>query len=152
MGRAERITEYIKRYDHELYCEDREGKLCIYRKGSRVEYYDVEGDSYGFVRPDPHFVLALTHNWKQSGYPVEWGLHPIYERLQSSDLWKRDMVSEIEENYAKKEQSDQRKLSNDTESFLKDFRRSFAKSFDDVNTSAMDKTKDSRRIKDVSCK
>jgi hypothetical protein len=149
VGRARLISNMIYGHDNKLFCEkNREGKLCIYRKGHRVEYYELEGDHVGFVRPAPHFILALTHNWLESGYSVEWGLLPIMARLRAMDLWSRDIATESMKETEKANLSKERDLSNKNESFLKEFRRPFAKAFEGVNTANMDKTKDSRRKQD----
>lgn len=145
MGRANVVTDYIKRYDSQLYCKDREGKLCIFRKGQRIESYDVDGVTIDFVRPAPHFVCALTDDWTTNGKPVEWGLMPILERLQSHNLWERDIVKELQNAYDKKEASKSRELDNHIESYLKDNRKAFAKATDDVLTHSMSKT-DKRKL------
>lgn len=149
MGRAERITQEIKLHDRLLYCERREeGKLCIFREGKRVETYHMDcGSVLHFVRPTPHFVFALTDNWKMDGKPVEWGILPIMNRLRANDLWHRDMASEIITNEENFKRSITRERQNTIESFLLDFRRQFAKTFDGVNTSTMEK-KDSRWLGD----
>lgn len=140
MGRAETITRAIKRHDRELYCEkNREGKLCVYRKGSRVEPYDVNGHLINFVRPAPYFVFALTENWKTNGVPVEWGIVPILERLKAIDLWNRDLAEECIRSTEKTTQAIERDRKNSTESFLKEFRTQFARATNGVNTANLDK-------------
>lgn len=150
MGRAERITKTIKHHDALLYCErSKEGKLCVYRKSNRVESFrlDDEKSVLHFVRPAPHFVFALTHDWKLSGQEVDWGLEPIMARLKAIDLWNRDLAGECIRGEEKRLESLARDRQNNVESFLLDFRRQFQKTFNDVNTSTMEK-KDSRRLGD----
>lgn len=149
MGRAERITQAIKLHDRELFCErSEEGKLCVYRKSHRVEPYRLDDESVlYFVRPTPYFVFALTHNWRLTGMPVEWGIEPIMARLRAIDLWNRDVAGDIIQQELKEQESRERDLRNTTESFLLDFRKQFAKTFNDVNTSTLEK-KDSRRLYD----
>lgn len=145
MGRAEIISHHIKRHDYKLYCEKHEtGVLCIYREGQRVESYEVDGDVIHFVRPAPHFVTALTHDWSMQGRPADWGTIPIMKRLNDLDLWNRDLVSEIEKNDEKKKEAEQRELQNKNEDFLKDYRTTFKNAFADVNVGSMAKT-DKRR-------
>lgn len=153
MGRAERITEAIKSHDGLLYCdENREGKLCVYRKSTRFETYRLDDDSIlRFARPTPHFVFALTHDWRITGQMVDWGIEPICARLKAIDLWKRDLAEEIIQQEEKNIESAARDRKNTTESFLLDFRKQFAKTFDDVNTSTLVK-KDSRRDGDRTVK
>lgn len=153
MGRVERITEAIKSHDRLLYCdESREGKLCIYRKSTRLEAYRLDDDSVlQFARPAPHFIFALTHNWKMDGRNVDWGIEPIMARLRAIDLWNRDLAEEFIQQEEKEIESSERERKNTTEAFLKDFRRQFAKTFDGVNTANMAK-KDSRRLGDKTIK
>lgn len=140
MGRAEDITKAIKSHDRELYCEkNREGKLCVYRKGSRIESYDVNGQVIDFVRPAPSFVFALTENWKTNSEPVEWGLVPIVERLKAIDLWNRDLAGECIKATERDIESRDRARKNSTESFLYEFRRQFARATNEVNTANLAK-------------
>lgn len=149
MGRAERITKAIKRHDRLLYCEERgEGKLCVFRESSRVESYRLDDESVlHFVRPAPFFIFALTDDWSMNGRPVEWGELPIMNRLRAMDLWNRDLASDIIDQETKHRKSIERERQNTIESFLLDYRRKFAKTFDDVNTSTMTK-KDPRSLGD----
>lgn len=146
MGRADVITRAIKLHDRELYCErSGEGKLCIYRKGKRVESYRPDDESVlHFVRPTPYFVFALTHDWRLAGEPKDWGIEPIMARLKAMDLWNRDVAGDLIDQEMKEKASLQRDRENTIESFLLDFRKQFARAFNDVNTSTMAK-KDSRR-------
>ena len=150
MGRAERLTTQIKAYDRELYVErDGEGKLCVYRKSKRWETYHLSDNCVlRFVRPTPHFIFALTHDWKASGRVVDWGVEPILARLKACDLWQRDLAEEIIQDEEKRLESVARERQNTTESFLLDFRKQFAKSFNDVNTSTMSKREEKRRLGD----
>lgn len=148
MGRTERLENHLKAHDYNLYVSRREGKLCVMRKSTRVEYYDVDGVSIGFVRPAPHFIIALTKDWTLRGESVDWGFEPILNHLKAIDLWNRDQVKMIEAQQVKDNESADRELANSNESFLKDYRRQFAKTFDWVNTANLDKKRDSRRIQD----
>lgn len=146
MGRAEHITHHIKSHDHKLYCGKHEtGVLCIFRESQRTETYDIDGDVIHFIRPAPHFVSALTHDWSLKGRPVDWGILPIMKRLDDLDLWKRDLVGEIEKNDSKKKEAEKRDLQNKSEDFLSDYRSTFKKAFADVNVSSLEKT-DKRRV------
>lgn len=147
MGRAKQITSFIRRYDPELYCEGKDGMLCIYRKSQRIESYDFEGTVIHYVRPAPFFIFALTHDWSATGRPVDWGCLPILERLQQCDLHKRDMASEIERQEEKRTEEVARERANKTEDLFKDMRKTFAKATNDINTSTLKKT-DLRKIKE----
>lgn len=153
MGRAERITRAIKSHDRLLYCdENKEGKLCVYRKSTRYEAYRLDDDSIlQFARPTPHFIFAITHDWRASGNPVDWGILPIMARLRAIDLWNRDLAEEIIQQEERNIEASARDRRNNTESFLLEFRKQFAKTFDGVNTANMSK-KDSRRLGDKTIK
>jgi hypothetical protein len=153
VGRAERITEAIKSHDGLLYCdENKEGKLCVYRKSTRFETYRLDDDSIlRFARPTPHFIFALTHDWKAAGNPADWGIEPILARLKAIDLWNRDLAEEIIQQEERNIEASARDRKNNTESFLLEFRKQFAKTFDGVNTANMTK-KDSRRLGDKTVK
>lgn len=140
--RAERITRTIKSKDNKLFCaKNAEGKLCVYREGFRLERYVMDDEStLYFSRPDHHLVMALTDTWNLKGRAVDWGLEPIMARIDSLDLWRRDMVKEIELNDLKHAASCERHLKNETEAFLKDFRPQFAKATDEVVTGSLSKT------------
>lgn len=145
MGRTERISRVVKTYDPELYCERSEvGKLCVFRRSSRIETYFIDGQSIQFVRPAPFFVFALTHNWKMDGVSVDWGIEPILARLNAIDLWKRDLAEESIKNVEADYESKERDLKNSVESFLYEFRSQFKKTFNDVNTASLAK-KDLRK-------
>lgn len=155
MGRRQDITSFVKRFDPLLFCESKEGKLCLFRKGTRVETYDVNGTAIDFLRPAPHFVFALTHDWNLSGDPCDRGLEQIRARLVEIDLWNRDLVAEIEKREEEREKAHNRELDNHIESYLLDHRREFAKATNDVNTASMSKAdkrkKDERKLKNGNC-
>lgn len=151
MGRLEDVSRFVKRFDSLLFCERKEGKLCVLRKGTRVESYDVNGILIDFLRPAPHFVFALTDNWNLTGEPCDRGLEQIRNRLVENDLWNRDLVAEIRKRDEERIKSKDRSLDNHIESYLLDHRREFAKATSDVNTSTLNKTdrrkKDERKLK-----
>ncbi len=149
MGRESRITSEIQKHDSKLYCaKNTEGTLCVYRSGVRFEAYDFGGELMIYTRPTPHFVFALTDTWKTNGKPVDWGLEPIAARLKAIDLWNRpSLVDELIESYEQDEKAVERELDNSIESFLLDFRKQFARTFDDVNTGSMNKKRDKRSLK-----
>lgn len=142
MGRMERITHHLKRYDEKLFCaKNEEGKPCVYRKGTRVETYDVDGNTIHFVRPTTSFVFAITDTWRATGTPVEWGILPIMDHLRSIDCWHRDIASDLIAQEIKHSESSDRARQNRDEDFLREMRGTFKKTFDDVVTGNMDKNK-----------
>lgn len=138
---SNRITKAVKRYDYLLFCKRNiEGKQCIYRQGKLLESYMLDDSKVLYnVKSTPNFIFALTHNWKESGYTVDWGIEPILARLKAIDLWKRDLADECEKNEEKHIESLARERKNTTESFLYEFRDKFKKTFSDVNTANMNK-------------
>lgn len=147
MGRIEKITEEVRKYDRELYCKrNTEGKPCVYRKSQRWEHYDLGfGKTLLYSRPADHYVFALTHNWKPTGYEVDWGLLVISERLKAMDLWKRDVAKDLIETYEKDKKSNERAHSNNIEGFLYEYHSQFKKTFNDINTANMNKNYKERK-------
>ncbi len=139
--RADRITRELRQYDPCLFARKEQGMVKIFRRTNRLEFYDVDGVSIGFLKEDPHLVCALTHNWSVNGVPVDWGLEPICKKIRESDLWNRDtLADELISSYEKAAESKDRQQRNDNEAFLSDFRPQFARAFNDVNTSGLAKT------------
>ena len=147
MGRAEQITKELKLHDRKLYCKRGiEGKLCIFRESHRTESYDLNGHILTSVRPAPHLIMALTHNWQVSGRSVPWGTIPIIARLKEMDLWNRDLAAEYIEGSERNIQQKRREFSSKTEDFLKDSRRAFAKDWNGINTANI--KQDNRKLKE----
>lgn len=148
-ARVAKITREIQASDPQLFAvREANGMISIYRKYTRYDVFDWEDGAKLFhSRPDKHHVLSLTHNWTVHGRPVPWGICPILAKLRAMDLWHRDIGQELLKEYDKRKASDERDFKNNTESFLLDFRRQFAKTFDGINTSTMEKI-DKRRIHD----
>lgn len=145
--RQDRITREIQYHDRDLYCaKDYKGRMSIFRKSFVHE--DCWLDDHTVIKSlvfRPQYIMSLTDNWAASGCPVEWGLDPILRRLREIDSHNRDLMIEIEANHDKAKASKQRALESETEAFVKDWRREFAKATNDINTSTMEK-KDSRRL------
>lgn len=151
MGREERITRELQSYDRELYCgKNMEGKLCVFRKGKRDEVYHLDDDVIlVYSRPAPHFCFALTHNWRPQGTSVDWGLEPIMKHVRECDLWKRDIVTDLEKQEDEYIAELARNRQTTNEAFFSDFRSQFAKTFSDINTANMEKI-DLRKKKEKS--
>lgn len=152
MSREKTISDYVKRYDEKLFCKkNAEGKLCIFREGY---YYDTfslnDQDILRVLRLTPHFVFALTDNWKKTGRSVDWGKDKIWERLRKIDLWEVDIVSQLEKQEEKHIEDLDRTRRNMTEDFLYEFRDDFKETFKDVNISNFDMKKDPRRKQEKS--
>lgn len=127
-GRVKEINRLVSGYDKYLYARRDRGVIHIYRK--------IPGNS---AAPH-HRVCSLTDDWTIKGNPREWGLEVISARLRAMDLWKDEtVVDRIEKDLKGAEQTEERELKNNVESFLKDFRRQFAKATNGINTSSLDR-------------
>lgn len=148
MNRAMRITREIQKHDNRLYADYLMGQLCVFRKTTRYEEYDVDGQSLIYARPDKYLIFAITDNWQMSGRPVDWGLLPIRARLNAMDMQQReDFMKELEDSYEKDAKSMDRKLDTSLEGFLYESRDKFKSDFKDINTANLAKI-DKRRIRD----
>ena len=134
-SRTRAVHATVKAYDRELMAQrESNGAIHIYRKqpGSAAPLF---------------FVMALTDNWSAAGKPAPWGLEVIHARLRAMDLWKSETeVDRIQNERVKGAESHQRSFRNNVESFLYDFRKSFAKATDGINTSSLSKF-DKRALK-----
>ncbi len=146
--RAHQITKAVQGYDRELYARNGYGdRIDIFRQVYRYETYDMGEFKLTRSIEEPYRVISLTDSWTPWGTPVEWGIEPILAKLQSIDLWKRDVGGEVIASNEKRKASQDRSRKNDLEGFLSDNHRVFAKAFDGVNTSTLDKRVD-RRYRD----
>lgn len=121
-------TRVLKDYDSSLYAQETKlGRIDVYRK-SRLN------DS------PPHFLFALTDNWKPEGTPTWYGSEVVLNRIKAHDLWRDDSFIEnwIKE-HEKIKASEKRAFKNSIESFLYDFRSEFQKATKDINTSNLKK-------------
>ena len=141
MSRALVLTKHLRAYDRELYasCEKhplRDDKVMYVLRRNRVRPHE------------PHFIFALTQDWSPKGRPVEWGIEVVMNRIKAMDLWKDEtIVDRVIRDGEKIEESEKREARNTIESFLKDFRREFAKGTNHINTSLLNKY-DKRRERD----
>lgn len=145
-ARLNSINSALRRFDEKLYAEkDLLGKITIYRKAYRFLAYEFQGERLLVSHPNPYMIFPLTDDWSAKGKSVEWGVEPILSRLQAIDAWNRARIhQEYLEQHEKVDAAADRDFKNNTEAFLKDFRRPFAKAFNDINTSTLEK-RDSRR-------
>ena len=138
-----RITRELQKHDRELYCSrNADGTMCVYRKSKRYESFDLGDNEYLlYSRHSPHFIFALTDNWKTTGRPADWGLEVISARIKAMDLWHRNIVDEWIKDDEKERETSEKDARNNMESFLYDFRSEFKKTFSDTRVANMDKTK-----------
>lgn len=147
MLREKSLTQKLKAYDRELLVRRNEkGILCVYRKSNMFDRFDFRGKKLYVSRSFDQYIMALTDNWNTLGTPVDWGIEPLLCRIKAMDLWANPQISaELITSYEKAEETKKRDLGNNVESFLRDFRRQFAKATNDINTSTLNKL-DKRRI------
>jgi hypothetical protein len=134
-GRVKAVNKLVKGHDKYLFAKrESNGAIHIYRRNPHNS-------------ADPiHTIFCLTDNWNATGKPREWGLTVIEARLQAMDLWRSggNIIDEIDKQAAQAVEADERNFKNNVESFLKEFRRQFAKANDGINTSGLAKV-DRRR-------
>lgn len=150
--RAVQITKAVREYDRELYAEYSHGRIDILRKTYTYVPYDVDGVTILVCKEEPYRVLCLTDTWNAWGKPVDWGIEPIMAKLRRSDLWKRDIASEVVSHNEKIKETKSRDMKNNLEGFLSDNRSKFKRAFGDINTSLLDKKKDRRYLDDKKVK
>lgn len=141
--RARRITQMLKRKDPSLYCEESpKGYLQVLRKTTQMKsVYLNEHDVITYSVMVPEFIVALTDNWTVKGTPVEWGLDPIMRKIIAMDTWdnKEAESYQLQSIHERSEKSKERARHHEQEAFCHEFRRGFAKAFNDVNTSTLKK-------------
>lgn len=151
MSRKAVITRHLQEYDRELYCgEGMEGKLCVFRKSHRWESYDLDdGSVLTSLRPSPHYIFALTDNWRPNGTSVDWGIEPILAKVRAADVWKRDVVGDIIRQEEEHEQKVDREFDSKAEDFFREIAPTFKKELNDYNVATVAK-KDLRKLKEKS--
>ncbi len=143
-----RLNSELKFFDRELFArKSTDGSVMIFRKGTQWENFDFEGGRLHYAKPSPYHVLSLTHNWSANGRPVHWGIEPVLGRLREIDNHNRDVLAAIWEENEQREHMRKRAKSNDMKAAAYDLRRDFARAFNDVNTSTLEKP-ELRRKKD----
>lgn len=123
-----RLNQTVRQYDSNLFVQETHaGRTDLYRKTS----HNTE---------PPHFIFSLTDSWTAQGRPIEYGTEVVMQRIKANDLWRDD---KFVENYIasceKRQESKDRDLKNNIESFLYDFRSQFHKATSDINTSGLKK-------------
>lgn len=127
-----RINQELYRFDNKLYLSVVSGQRRIMRK----------------AKPQDYYILALTEDWTQKSPNVDWGIEAIISRLREIDGHNPDtFVNQLDKIEAKRQEAKDRDIKNRSEDFAREFRPAFAKAFDGINTSTLEK-KDSRRKKD----
>lgn len=149
MSRVSILNNHLRDYDDKLYCRvGSTGAIDVMRRAYKFDIFTWNGGTYRHLRPISNFIFSLTDDWKPTGRAVDWGIDPLINRLKAMDLWNNPRFAEdLIQSYEKKEKAKDRDFKNSVESFFYDFRRQFARTFDDVNTSTLAKI-DRRRLHD----
>lgn len=142
------LNNALKRYDKNLFARQENGIVRVYVKGKKAETCHIEGVYLTYPVNTEWLVLSLTHNWSYQGQRRNWGVDKVMFRIREIDAHKRDVIREMEEANEKAEKAKERDFQNHTESFLYEWRDDIKKSFNDVNTSLMDKSLDPERKKE----
>lgn len=141
-SRTKYITKVVSRYDRELYAKrNRDGILCVFRKGKRAEelYRDDDMAILGYV-DSPSFVLALTDNWKTSGKPRDWGALLVEKKLKDMDAWADpELLDKFDKQNEKVDEIRKKDFRNNTEAWVSDNKRMFQKAFSEINTANLSK-------------
>lgn len=112
--------------------------IRILRKGDRLEASDYNQKTPELVDLNPQLILSLTHDWKPSGMPVEWGVEPVLEMLRSMDSWTDpSMFTRMIARRERMESDAERAKRNEIRARAADMRRDFARSTNDINTSGL---------------
>lgn len=131
--RAEVITRHIKKWDRRLSAKYvGEGLIHILFSDANVN----------------KLVMSLTDNWSANGQPRLWGIEPILMRLRQIDVsGNQSHLEELRKQREREEESRKRDMKNKIEDGAREARPLFAKAFNDINTSTLDKTYDKRKLK-----
>ncbi len=132
-NRALVITRHIKRWDRRLSANYAgNGMIHILFADSNVN----------------KLVMSLTDNWSSSGSPRLWGIEPILMRLREIDMSANERALEnIRKDREKNAGIAKKDMKNKIEDGLREQRPQFAKAFEHINTSSLNKKYDKRRIK-----
>lgn len=145
--REKRIDDELKRHDPKLFLKKSpKGTYEVFRQRFiSIRYHLSEDQSIVNYEPSPCYIMSLTEDWTIKTQPADWGLEPISRRLREIDSWnKESVVSQMEKHNAKVDEAKARKLENDTEAFVKEWRSDFARATKDILTNSVAKI-DSRR-------
>ena len=125
-----------------------DGSIGIFRKKKYFEFfrgYPTQESTFWFVKEWDDLILPVTENWLASGRPVDWGIEPIFWKIQELDSWRDDgdydRFCKTREN---KKNDRTRAHKNEMRALAADCRREFASATNEINTSIMEKV-DKRR-------
>lgn len=145
--RERRIEQVLKSHDPKLFLNvNGFGERQVMRESFRMVSYDLDGETLVCTERRPYYIMSLTEDWTSKTGPVDWGLECISKRLRDIDGWNAEsVVNTMEARNLKVDEAKARHLGNETESFVKDWRKSFSEATKDILTNSLDKKLDSRR-------
>lgn len=148
-AKLRQISQLLKRYDSDLIPRRfMDGALGIMRKRRGFDFYRFGDHSVlWFARDWEDLVLPVTDNWSETGNPVDWGIEPIFWKIQQLDGWRDDGdYDRFCEDREQRRRNRDRAFRNEMRARAADLRREFARATNDINTSTVDKI-DRRREK-----
>lgn len=135
-----RLNQEIQKHDENLRAKRHGERIDIFRESTRYVPYCVFGKTIWVSVPIFYDVFSLTHNFKKTGVPVNWGIEPVCQRLKMIDTWNHpDFMDRLIKDYEKMKESEKRSRMNDFESFAHDFRPEFKRAFNEYNVASMEK-------------
>jgi hypothetical protein len=146
--RVRSVNRLLKRQDTQLFATERaDGCIIVWHRSEPWQRGDTrDAGELASLRIQP--IFALTNDWTLQGEPVEWGLEPLYWKLRDSDSNRDDSYfEEMVSTRLRDKELRFRAASNENKAIAADERRTFARAFNDINTSTLDKI-DNRRKKD----
>ena len=137
--REQRLNQIVKQYDPYLFImRGSDEKLYLHRNVVRWDSYDVDGSVLHCSRLDPVMIMALTDTWTPQGKSVDWGIEPLLMRLKEIDSHRsHEIIDRINMAQELREESAQRKLANNTDSFAREIRTAVKQDFKDYNVSSI---------------
>lgn len=143
MYSAETLTRHLKKQDKNLFAREDGGIIRVLIRGERKETVKAsDGIYFSYFVPTEHLILSLTENWSFNGERRNWGIDRVLFRLREIDSHQRDVTRAFDEENEKIKQEKERDFKNHNEAFLHEWRDDIKKTFNDVNTSSMDRSKD----------
>lgn len=149
-----RVNSIVQEFDKDLIARrNKDGVIQVCQLIRQWDAMDIDGKTVMYPRDIPSLVFSLTDTWTVNGKAAEWGHEPLYWKLKEISFERRDeMLRDIEQTNQKAQESKQRDLKNHFEAAAYEACDVFKKTFNDINTSSMDKSKDPRRRQDRSKK
>ena len=133
-SRVRSLNRHLVKYDKDLFVRrDGRGTIHLYRMKPLVVWHKFEGISLGAAINSEQYIMSLTHNWKETGRPADWGVLPFMARVQEIDGWNQgDEYDEFCKRRIRTEEDRKRINRNDFKARATDLRRDFARATNDL--------------------